>query len=280
MKYVEVEITIDPHKVPDGEIIIAVLAELPFESFLYENPVIKAYIPIDSFDDKSVKDIVNDFINEGAIQNIKCTEIKDENWNIKWEQNFPPIEIGDECIIRAPFHNIEKKYRYEIIIEPKMSFGTGHHETTSLMVEQILKTDLTNKEVLDMGCGTGILAILASMRGAKTLIAIDHDSWAYENTIENLERNRISNVKAYHGDAQLLTEKNFDVILANINRNIILEDLPLYVASLNSKGLMLLSGFYLQNKDIIEEKATSLGLMTLSYQEKNNWIVLNLVKSN
>ena len=280
MKYVEVEITIDAVKMPDGEIIIALLAELPFESFMDETPVIKAYIPVDNFNEESLKVLLSDFINEGVIKNIKSTEIKDENWNIKWEQNFPPMEIGGQCIIRAPFHKIYKNYPYEIIIEPKMSFGTGHHETTSLMIEQILKEDFTNKKVLDMGCGTGILAILSSMRGAETLSAIDHDIWAYENTIENIERNNIPNIKTYHGDAHLIKEKLFDVILANINRNIILEDLPIYVASLNIKGKIILSGFYLHDKDIIEEKAVSLGLIPQSYQEKNNWIVLNLVKSN
>ncbi|MBN1186039.1 MAG: 50S ribosomal protein L11 methyltransferase [Bacteroidales bacterium] len=280
MIYIELVITIDPDKIQDYEIIIARLAELPYESFAEESPVIKAYIPKEKFSIKEVNEILEDFIAEKYILTISHIEIMDENWNIKWEQNFPPIVICDQCIVRAPFHKIEKVYDFEIIIEPKMSFGTGHHETTSLMIEQILKTELKNKVVLDMGCGTGILAILASKTGAKAITAIDHDSWAYENTLENIVRNNTSNIEAFHGDAKLIEGTKFDVILANINRNIILQDMPVYSASLNKNGEMLLSGFYLHDKDMIEDRAKAFGLTAKLFREKNNWIVLNLVKSS
>jgi ribosomal protein L11 methyltransferase len=195
------------------------------------------------------------------------------NWNEEWEKNFEPIQVDDLVSIRAPFHE-NPNLKYDIVIEPKMSFGTGHHETTHMMVRHLLQLDLENKKVLDMGCGTGILAIFAEMKGAKPLDAIDIDNWCYENSIENVTRNNCENISVYEGDATLLVDKKYDVIIANINRNILLMDMKVYTNCLEAGGILLLSGFYEQDIPVIDAEVIKYGLKLEKFIQRNNWVAL------
>jgi ribosomal protein L11 methyltransferase len=208
---------------------------------------------------------------------IECTYevevIEQVNWNEAWEKNFNPIDVDGLCHVRAPFHP-KTSATYDIIIEPKMSFGTGHHETTHMMIQHLLLDDLTNKSALDMGCGTAILAILAEMRGAKPIDAIDIDEWCYENSVENINRNNCEHIKVYQGDASMLKDQRYDVIIANINRNILLNDLKWYNNCLNVNGIVYLSGFYEADVAIINETCETIGLKLERKFERNQWVSL------
>ena len=203
-------------------------------------------------------------------------EIEQVNWNEEWEKNFEPIEVDDTCRVRAPFHEY-RDVKYDIVIEPKMSFGTGHHETTFMVIQHLLETDVVGKKTLDMGCGTAILAILAEMKGAQPIDAIDIDNWCYQNSIENAERNNCHYISVYEGDASLLAGKKYDVIIANINRNILLNDMQQYVDCLNSNGTLLLSGFYEEDIPFIDASCTEKGLTFVKKHQKNNWVALKYV---
>jgi ribosomal protein L11 methyltransferase len=202
-------------------------------------------------------------------------EMEDKDWNEEWEKNyFKPIKIGDKCIIRASFHEAEPGFQYEIIIDPKMAFGTGNHETTYLMIEQIFNLDLKGKKLLDMGCGTAVLAILAKLRGASEVVGIDIDQWAYDNALENTKLNHTEDIKIGLGGAEKIKEYgDFDVILANINRNIILADIPTYARSLRPGGTLLMSGFYKEDLPLIEDACVKNGISLEGFAEKNKWTV-------
>lgn len=267
MEYVELKCT--PLDAAINEQLMAILGELGFESFVEEDKDLLAYIPSAQFDPLMLDDE-----SLQAAGNVKFSwkVIADQNWNAVWEENFEPVTIAGKCHIRAPFHPALKDVLYEIIIEPKMSFGTAHHETTSLMIQYLLETELKDKKVLDMGCGTGVLAILAAMRDSNDVVAIDNDEWAYNNALENVERNNTSFINVYLGDAALLKDQIFNVILANINRNILLNDIPVYVKCLAADGLLLLSGFYIEDLNAIKESAASNGLEYTSHKEENRWV--------
>ena len=203
-------------------------------------------------------------------------EIDQVNWNEEWEKNFEPIDVDGICHVRAPFHP-KTNSEFDIIIEPKMSFGTGHHETTHMMIQHLLETDVTNLKTLDMGCGTAILAILAEMKGAKPIDAIDIDNWCYLNSIENAERNNCKEITVYEGDAALLKDKKYALIIANINRNILLNDMQQYVDCLNKNGILLLSGFYTEDIPVIDASCTDKGLTYVKKFERNNWTSLKYV---
>ena len=206
-------------------------------------------------------------------------EAEDKNWNEEWEKNFfQPIVIGDRCCIHSTFHKDTPKTEYEILINPQMAFGTGHHETTSSIISEMLEADLKGKSVLDMGCGTSILAILASMRGANPVTAIDIDDWCVNNSKDNIALNHIHNITVELGDANLLKgRKAFDVIIANINRNILLADLPHYAACMHPGSEIFMSGFYIQDIPFIREKAESLGMEFVHHREKNNWAAVKFI---
>jgi ribosomal protein L11 methyltransferase len=205
--------------------------------------------------------------------------IPDKNWNEVWEKNyFKPLLIGNRCLVRAPFHTEYEPAEFELVIEPKMAFGTGNHETTTLVAEQILNMDLSGKTVLDMGCGTGILGMLASLKGAKSVTAIDIDTWSFESTVENARLNNILNLEAKLGDASLLGSETFEIIFANIHKNVIVNDLPVYESVLQSGGKLYLSGFYTHDMPDVKAKAESLGLVETGFQEKNNWVVYSFAK--
>ena len=261
--------------VPARDILVAELGLLQFESFAETEHGVIAYIPKSDWNPNILHNVP--VLNSGEFTIVYNKEVIEPiNWNKEWESNFEPIEIDNTVSIRAPFHE-EGKLKYNILIEPKMSFGTGHHETTHLMVKHLLKIDLEDKKVLDMGCGTAILAILAEMRGATLLDAIDIDPWCYENSMENTARNNSQNIKVYKGDVALLKDKKYDVIIANINRNILLQDMKQYAASLSENGVLLLSGFYSEDIPIIEEEANKYKLTKDLVLERNNWIGVRFI---
>ena len=259
-----------------SEILIAELGEKAFESFIETETGISAYVQKDLWSENILEDI-QILDNPEFKINYTFEEIEQVNWNEEWEKNFEAIEVDGKCHVRAPFHE-KTNAEYDIVIEPKMSFGTGHHETTHMMIQHILETDFTNKKTLDMGCGTAILAILAEMKGAQPIDAIDIDNWCYLNSIENAERNNCKHISVYEGDASLLAGIKYDIIIANINRNILLNDMQQYVDCLNTNGILFLSGFYTEDIPFISESCTSKGLTYVKQFERNNWVALKFVK--
>ncbi|CAL2075671.1 Ribosomal protein L11 methyltransferase [Tenacibaculum sp. 190524A05c] len=273
--YIEYTFTVSP-KEPGTEILIAELGGVGFESFVENDNGVIAYINKNDWNENILSDIFILKSDEFQISNSH-KEIAQVNWNEEWEKNFTPIQVDNQVSIRAPFHE-NPNLPYDIVIEPKMSFGTGHHETTHMMVQHLLTTDVKDKKVLDMGCGTGILAIFAEMKGAKPIDAIDIDNWCYLNSLENVERNNCNHISVYEGDASLLVNKKYDVVIANINRNILLLDLKTYVSCLNEKGIVLLSGFYEEDILIIDEEARKHGLTLDTVINRNNWVAVKFLK--
>lgn len=257
------------------EILVAELGMLGFESFTENENGVVAYIQEADWNAELLKDI-QILQSEEVKFSSEVKEIEQVNWNEEWEKNFEPIVVENEVSVRAPFHE-DPKLAYDIVIEPKMSFGTGHHETTYLMIKHLMDVDLSGKKVLDMGCGTGILAIFAEMKGAKDVDAIDIDSWCYENSVENVERNNCKHIKVYEGDATMLGSTMYDVIIANINRNILLNDMSVYVKCLRPGGELYLSGFYTEDIPYIREEAEKNGLEFNKKFERNNWVALKFV---
>ena len=273
--YIGYHFTIDPVEL-GSEILIAELGEKAFESFIETETGISAFVQKDLWDTNILEDIQILSNPEFKIE-YTFEEIEQVNWNEEWEKNFEPIDVDGKCHVRAPFHE-KTSAEYDIVIEPKMSFGTGHHETTHMMIQHLLETDLVGKKTLDMGCGTAILAILAEMKGAQPIDAIDIDNWCYLNSIENAERNNCKHISVYEGDASLLIGKKYDIIIANINRNILLNDMQQYVACLNENGILFLSGFYTEDIPVISESCTSKGLTYVKQFERNNWVAMKFVK--
>ena len=273
--YIGYHFTIEPIEL-GSEILIAELGEKAFESFIETETGISAYVQKDLWSETILEDI-QILDNPEFKINYTFEEIEQVNWNEEWEKNFEAIEVDGKCHVRAPFHE-KTSAEYDIVIEPKMSFGTGHHETTHMMIQHLLETDLVGKKTLDMGCGTAILAILAEMKGAQPIDAIDIDNWCYLNSIENAERNNCKHISVYEGDASLLVGKKYDIIIANINRNILLNDMQQYVDCLNENGILFLSGFYTEDIPVISESCTSKGLTYVKQFERNNWVALKFVK--
>lgn len=268
MVYFELKCTA-PGDEGQSEILVARLAEIGFESFDLENGGLKAYIPAYLYGSHLLP-LLDSNIFKGITYSV--SEIADTNWNEVWESNYEPVLIEEQCYIRAPFHPHRPDVAYELLIEPKMSFGTAHHATTHMMISYCLSEDLAGKSLLDMGCGTAVLAILARIRGANPVLAVDNDEWAYENSCENIVRNNTSDIIVIHGDCKVLEGRKFDVILANINRNILLNDLPAYADCIFSGGILVLSGFYFDDLEMIAAKAHELGLVADGFKEKNSWI--------
>ncbi|MFD2565098.1 50S ribosomal protein L11 methyltransferase [Aquimarina rubra] len=267
--YIGYYFTIEPLQ-PASEILIAELGYAGFESFVETENGVEAFIQKPEWNENILDDIHILNSDEFSITYTK-KEIEQVNWNKEWEKNFTPILVDGICSVRAPFHE-KPDVAYDIIIEPKMSFGTGHHETTHMMIQHLLKNDLEDKKVLDMGCGTGVLAILAEMKGAKPVDAIDIDNWCYLNTIENVERNTCKHITAYEGESSLLVDKQYDIVIANINRNILLEDISVYAKTLSKGGSLFLSGFYKEDLEIINKECAANNLKFVECFERNNWI--------
>ena len=269
MNYIEYDFTVSPLEM-GSEILIAELAEVGFDSFVDTPTGIKAYIPKDSWNKQILEDIYLLGNPEFTIS-YQITEIEQVNWNEEWEKNFSPIVVEDLCTVRANFHPALNT-PYDIVITPKMSFGTGHHETTYMMLQQLLSLSLESMKVLDMGCGTGILAIMAALRGARDITAIDIDPWCVENASENVQQNDCSFITIKEGDVSLIAGEQYNLILANINRNILLSDIPAYAQTLLPKGLLLVSGFYEEDLAVIKEKCQEVGLTYISHIERNRWV--------
>jgi ribosomal protein L11 methyltransferase len=276
MNYTQISFKLNPDNTENREILVAMLSDLAFESFDESEDQIMGYIPGETADLDEIKGITA--YMPFTVQ-FGDEVIPDKNWNEVWEKNyFKPLLIGNRCLVRAPFHTQYESAEFELVIEPKMAFGTGNHETTTLVAEQILNMDLAGKTILDMGCGTGILGMLASLKGAKSVMAIDIDTWSFESTVENSRLNNIQNLEAKLGDASLLGTETFDIIFANIHKNVIISDLPVYEGVLQSGGKLYLSGFYTHDMPDVKAKAESLGLIETGFQEKNNWVVYKFEK--
>jgi ribosomal protein L11 methyltransferase len=275
MNYIQCQFTLS-EPIPWSEILITYLAEIEFESFEQTENRVEAYIQKPLFDENKVKEVLSTIQTE---LEFSFTEIEDENWNAQWESSFSPIYIDKNCIIRAPFHEKEDGFKQEIIINPQMSFGTGHHQTTYLIMSEMFGIDFENKSVLDMGSGTGILAILAEKLGCKEAVAIDIDEWAYKNTIDNLELNDCKIIRVEEGGAELLTElEKYDIVLANINRNILTNDMHKYIASMKPNSTIYMSGFYTSDVDILTETANKNGLEYINQQELEGWAMVQFKK--
>ena len=272
--YIGYHFTIEPKEL-GSEILIAELGEKAFESFTETETGIDAFVQKDLWDATILDDV---FILQSSEFTINYTfeEIEQVNWNEEWEKNFEPIEVDGKCHVRAPFHP-KTEAEFDIVIEPKMSFGTGHHETTHMMIQHLLEMDVNGLKTLDMGCGTAILAILAEMKGAQPIDAIDIDNWCYLNSIENAERNNCKHINVYEGDAALLQGKKYDLIIANINRNILLNDMQSYVDCLNAGGTILFSGFYEEDIPFIDNSCAEKGLTYIKKFQRNNWVSLKYV---
>ncbi|WP_417860146.1 50S ribosomal protein L11 methyltransferase [Winogradskyella sediminis] len=260
---------------PAVEILIAELGYAGFESFVENEDGVIAYIQKEEWHE-GILDTIYILSSDEFEISYTFEEIEQTNWNEEWEKNFNPIVVDDLVSVRAPFHE-KPDAKFDIIIEPKMSFGTGHHETTHMMIQHILQNDFTNKTVLDMGCGTGVLAILAEKVGASKLDAIDIDNWCYLNSLENVERNNCNHISVYEGDVKLLEGKTYDSIIANINRNILLADIPQYAKSLNTNGSLFLSGFYEQDIPMISEACNKQMLKLDETIQKGQWVSLKFI---
>ncbi len=271
MDFLEYNFTISP-PTPWSEILLAKLSQIEFDSFEENDTGLKAYIKRDFDDEEFVQEQIGEM--EAAQITYEKQNIQQVNWNEEWEKNFQPISVDDRCYIRAEFHEEKPNVKYDIVIQPKMSFGTGHHETTHLLIEFILDTEFDNKVVLDMGTGTGILGILAKMRGAESVDAIDIDEWSYENAIENAERNKV-NIQVMKGGAESIPPSTeYDIILANINKNVLIEDMPFYVNQLKKGGTLFLSGLYNFDEDDIRKETEKYGLTFEAKRIRNEWIAL------
>lgn len=276
MKYTKTVFTLNPDNETNREILIAFLSPLAFESFDDSTGELNGFFPVGKVETDEINAIKAELPFDISFTQ---EEMPDINWNEEWEKNyFKPLLINNSCLIRAPFHTDFPKAEYEIVIEPNMAFGTGNHETTSLMIEHLQELNVEGMDVLDMGCGTGILGIFASMLGCKNVTGIDIDSWAFESVVENCRLNNISNMEALIGDVSLLGNKTYDLILANIQKNVILADIEKYVSVLNDDGILIVSGFYQNDLEDIMGKASELYLRKLIIKEKNNWIACSFEK--
>jgi ribosomal protein L11 methyltransferase len=273
--YIAYEFSLSPRD-PATEILIAELGDVGFESFVEHDNGVTAYIQKIEWNPNILDNIYVLGSNEFKIS-FSYFEVIQTNWNKEWEKNFNPIQVDNLVSIRAPFHK-NPSLKFDIVIEPKMSFGTGHHETTHMMIQHLLALDLENKKVLDMGCGTGILAIFAEKKGAQPIDAIDIDNWCYQNSLENIQRNGCNHITVLEGDSSLLKQKKYDIIIANINRNILISDMKTYTECLNKNGILLLSGFYKEDVIIIENEVTKHGLSFENLLQKNNWVALKFMK--
>ena len=258
------------------DMLTTMLAEIGFDSFMDEDYTLKAYCSADCRDDGAVENVLLDpaFAD---IRLLKVEEMPDKDWNELWEASYQPVVVNNHCRVRAPFHEADPSFEFDLVIEPKMSFGTANHETTAQIIQLMLETDFRGKRVLDMGSGTAVLAILAKKLGAARTVAIDNDEWAYRNAFTNCELNGISDIEIVLGDA-LAIKGQFDVVLANINRNILLRDMHYYVEAMSSNAHIFFSGFYTEDLPSIQAEAERLGLHYNRFLSRNNWVAAEFIK--
>lgn len=278
MEYTKVAFGISKAESYQIDLLIDLLGSLGFDSFNDIEDGFEAFIQSDLFSECAMVNALEEF-EEDIAYTFVVSEVPHENWNEKWEQNFSPMTVLDQCYVRATFHPAKPEFKYEVVIDPKMAFGTGHHQTTTQMMEYILQSNVRDKHVLDMGCGTGILAILAAKRGAKTVVAIDYDPLSYESTLENSELNKVSNITAICGGKEAIPNDAFDIILANINRNILLDQIPRYSEVLKSGGSIFFSGFYeTPDLEIILEACKKENILYIGHKTLDNWVALECNK--
>lgn len=279
MKYFEFTFHTNPCTETVNDVLAAVLGEVGFESFVACEEGLIAYIQQSQCNEATLKEALIEFPLPDTEITYTYVEAEDKDWNEEWEKNFfQPIIIGDRCVIHSTFHQNVPQADYDIVINPQMAFGTGHHETTSLIIGELLENELKGKSLLDMGCGTSILAILARMRGACPCTAIDIDEWCVRNSIENIALNQVDDIAVSQGDASSLVDKDpFDVIIANINRNILLNDMKQYVACMHPGSELYMSGFYVDDIPVIREEAEKNLLSFVHHKEKNRWAAVKFI---
>jgi ribosomal protein L11 methyltransferase len=275
MDYIELQCRIVPSD-PGNDIMIGELSDLGYDSFVEQDDMLLAYIPVDNFNESALEELGILELDNFQVD-LDHRLIKDQNWNAKWEEDYSPVMIDGKVSIRAPFHD-KPDCTFDIVIEPKMSFGTAHHPTTAQMIQLLLEKDVRGMTVLDMGSGTAVLAILAALKGAKHVDAIDNDEWAYNNARENILRNNTPNVKAELGDAALLQGRTYDFIMANINRNILLADLKAYSEALKSGGELFMSGFYEEDIPLLKEEAAKWGIEYSGHRVSDLWVASKWIK--
>jgi len=278
MAYFEFEIPVRSWSSNEREILLARLSLIGFEGFVEKDDLIQAYIQEEAFSGESLNQLIDELSGSGMRVQYRFHKTADQNWNEEWEKKFLPVVIKDKVLIRAPFHDAGNDLPCTLIIEPKMSFGTGHHHTTRLMIEEVMDHDLTGKKVLDMGCGTGVLGIYACHLGAEWVLGVDHDQWAYENAMENVERNGTKSMEVRLGNVGQLTDLMFDVVLANITRNTLIRDIPEYCKHMNHGGLLVVSGILTEDVQFVLNAAYQSGLDHRNTREESNWISLSFVK--
>ena len=278
--YTKVKFAVTPNEEMATDVLAALLAEIGFESFVPEDEGMSAYVPQALYNEESIANVVAEFPIEGCEIKYDCQFIEGEDWNAQWEKNyFQPIVLGEDCVIHSTFHTDVPKARYDILIDPKMAFGTGYHQTTCHMLRAILASDMSGKSVLDMGCGTALLAILARKHGAEKVVAIDIDEFAYENAKENVALNGTPDIEVRLGGADAIKESDsFDYVIANINRNILLMDMVNYVRCMHTGSQIFISGFYTEDMEVLKEEAARHGLRYLDYAENDNWAMMKFVK--
>jgi ribosomal protein L11 methyltransferase len=278
MDYYELLFTTRPTEDYQQDLLIDALAGIGFDTFEEVEGGFKAYISETYFNKQALEENLATYHAMFSFS-YEVNVIQQKNWNEVWESNFEPIQIRDNVYVRATFHQPKPEFPFEIVIDPKMAFGTGHHETTSMMMDLMLDTSFTGRDVLDMGCGTGILAILASKLGAKDITAIDYDQVCYDSTIENSELNHIDNIKAICGSKEVVPDTQFDIILANINRNILLDQMERYSEALKSGGEICFSGFYESpDLNIIKDEAAKYELTYVGHKKAKNWVAARFRK--
>lgn len=262
---------------PWNDLISSDLGEIKYESFNQTENGIQAFIKAEEFSENDLSLLLNEY-SESCETSYQIKEIESINWNKEWEKNFSPIVVADKCIVRATFHNLDRKYDYDIVINPKMSFGTGHHATTHLMIEQMLKLDMQNQSILDMGCGTSVLAILAAKKAAKVVFAVDYDEWSVRNSIENIKLNNIDNIEVKKGSEEQIIGGHFNLILANINLNALLHQIETYYQVLEPKGSIFFSGLLEKDLNKLLAKIKQLGLVVKETKQKDKWIMVHCEK--
>ncbi len=278
MNYYELTFTTQTTEAYQQDLLINALGEVGFDTFEEIESGFKAYVPETDFNEDEVTEALAPYRDMFDFS-YDVTLIPQKNWNEVWESNFEPIAIGDTVFVRATFHEPQPEFKYEIVIDPKMAFGTGHHQTTAMVLEHMLENDFDGKKVLDMGCGTGILAIMASKLGAADIVAIDYDPVCYESTIENSQLNNITNVSALCGSKEAIPNEQYDTILANINRNILIDQMSRYAEALKTGGEIYFSGFYESpDLDIIKDEAGKYGMKYITHKKDKEWVAAKFVK--
>lgn len=285
MRYIQLSITAYPSSEDVTDILSFYLGNIGYESFVASETGLEAYIPQKYFSEEKLKKVLhflaiemNDLLKDVKVK-YEFNLLEEKNWNKEWEKNyFKPLVVSDKCLVRSSFHSVDKQYDYEITIDPKMAFGTGHHQTTYLMLQEILRLDLKNRSVLDIGCGTAVLAILAAKMGARDIVAIDFDEWAYFNAKENVLLNNITDVAVRLGEVDLIQDEKYDFIFANINRNVLLQDIHHYAKAMNKGATLIMSGFYLEDVPIIKMECEKNNLSLQKTEQKDNWCAVVCLK--